>query len=502
MTQTTVTVDYLGRAVAVRPAVFGQMFEDHCTVNRVTHVEEWVLDPPDPITGVSTGRKHLQRSTQTDPIRMWWYAQEGATFCAYSGYGPHIEVDLRKRGIEPVIKTLVDDGLGAPNLAALAGVMWRPRQKEVFVKLLANKRGVIICPTAFGKTFLIKLLAKVYPKAQIGITVASVDVCKDMYDELKYELGGQLGMLGGGRNVINRVNIVVSQSLHKLPKDINLLLADECHELLTVNYVKMFNKFRRARLFGFTASPDARSDKADGLAEAVFGPQLIDVGYQEGVAAGNIVQLNVRMYRCPFGPNVSGSQVPQYKVSRLGIWQNTGRNLLIAKIVRQLEQQELAPEDQVLVMVDTAEHAYLLGQLLPDYTIVSGEVDPSRALKLQKDGLMLPTQELCTAKLRDKYRKAFESYELKRVISTKVWRKGVDFRDLSVLVRADGLASGTDAVQIPGRLSRLAKKSDKTSGLLIDFLDDFSKNLKGRSLARHRVYKDKGWFIDIREPPA
>ena len=44
MSNPTVTVDYLGRCVSVRPGVFGQLFESHCTVNRVTQVENWVPD--------------------------------------------------------------------------------------------------------------------------------------------------------------------------------------------------------------------------------------------------------------------------------------------------------------------------------------------------------------------------------------------------------------------------------------------------------------------------
>jgi hypothetical protein len=72
----------------------------------------------------------------------------------------------------------------------------------------------------------------------------------------------------------------------------------------------------------------------------------------------------------------------------------------------------------------------------------------------------------------------------------------VDFRDLAGLVRADGLASPIAACQIPGRLSRLGKQTDKTVGVLVDFSDIFSKNLKARSRKRLSAYVKCGWIIE------
>jgi superfamily II DNA or RNA helicase len=292
------------------------------------------------------------------------------------------------------------------------------------------------------------------------------------------------------------VIVCTSQSLHKAPKDVSLILADECHTHMTEGYVKKFNKFRRARLFGFTATPEGRSDGAEGFGEALFGPVIANVNYQESVAGGNIVQLHVRVHRSELGPEVSRIAV-KATADRLGIWLNEDRNNLIARVTREVEE-EIGDDQQLLIMVDKTEHAYALGQLLPNFAIVTGEPDAARVTAMRRRGSMTDDQEICTVKMRERYKKAFEAHELKRAIATKIWSKGVDFRDLAVLVRADGSGSPIDAGQVPGRLSRLGDKTAKDSGLLIDFLDTFSGNLQGRAQKRLAVYRKNGFRIEMR----
>jgi superfamily II DNA or RNA helicase len=247
-------------------------------------------------------------------------------------------------------------------------------------------------------------------------------------------------------------------------------------------------------MIGLTASPTGRSDKADAFGEALFGPILVDVSYQDGVKGGNIVPITVRMIDVPNGPDVSGRSNHVW-VDRVGLWLNDQRNRVIRKSVRAVEI-ELGENAQILIMVDTTEHAYALGQYLPDYTVVTGEPSPDRVKQLRKSGAMSAQQEPCTNKQREQYKQAFEDLRLKRVIATKIWRQGVNFRDLSCLVRADGKASAIDSVQVPGRLSRLGNKTDKASGLLIDFMDSFSPNLANRSRKRMQVYRKNGWTVE------
>ncbi len=486
---------YLGRALMVEPGALGPALEDHCTVRRREDVTEWVTDA---VTGLS----RPVRTRAVKKIPLFWYEKlnEAEVFCTYSGYGPWIEQTLRKRGFAIKLENFVSDGLGAPDLTPVKGTIWRTGQKTVFAKLLGMSRGIIQCPTGWGKTFLAKLLAKVYPTANILITVNSNDIADEIFDGLKYDLGRELGRIGGRRSIKDkRVVVCTSQSLHKAPKDVNIVLADECHTLMTEQYVKKFQKFRRAKIFGFSASPTGRSDGAEGFGEAIFGPIIVEVGYQDSVKGGNVVQLAARLYPSTRGPDVSKIQNAAL-ANRLGIWTNAARNELIANVVRETEQ-EVGPDEQILIMVSVVEHAYVLGQLLPDYVVVSGEPTPERVQQMLKKGVMTPDQEVCTKQMREDYKRQFSDYTLKRAIATKIWSKGVNFPDLLVLVRADGTASPIDSCQVPGRLSRLGKEVDKktTGGILIDFVDTFSSNLQYRSQQRIAVYRSNGFSIERRK---
>jgi superfamily II DNA or RNA helicase len=495
----TVELAYLGRALRLSPAVYGELFHDTCTVIRMENVVEWKTER-DAMTGEE--RTYPVRTRKPVPVPLFWYADgkdDSKFFCTYAGYGPRLEAMLRRQGLEVEVRDLVSDGLPAPDLTKIADVVWRPKQAAVFARLLAHKRGRIVCPTAFGKTYIAKQLAKVYPKSEIILTVPYQDVAKDIYKDLVMQLGPQtVGLVGAGKMNPKRLTVAVSHSLHHCPKDASIILADECHALMTDHFIKLLNRFYRARLFGFTATPKGRSDRADALGEAVFGPVLVDISYQEGVDAGNIVPIKVRMFRSEVGPDVAAvADKNKAKADRLGLWLNMARNGLIAKSVRAVEK-ELGPDAQILVVVDKTEHAYAMGQLLPDYAVVSGEPTPDRVKQMLKRGAMLPTQAICTQAMRDHYRTEFEANRLKRVICTKVWRQGVDFRDLACLVRADGTASPIDSGQVPGRLSRLGRETEKSHGLLLDFYDTFSSNLESRSKQRVTVYRKNKWSIENR----
>jgi superfamily II DNA or RNA helicase len=87
----------------------------------------------------------------------------------------------------------------------------------------------------------------------------------------------------------------------------------------------------------------------------------------------------------------------------------------------------------------------------------------------------------------------FESGKLKKVIATDVWSTGVDFPQLSVLVRADARSSEIIDIQAPGRVVRRHDASGKQYGMVIDFMDHFDGTFLRRSHDRRRSYNRQGW---------
>ena len=95
------------------------------------------------------------------------------------------------------------------------------------------------------------------------------------------------------------------------------------------------------------------------------------------------------------------------------------------------------------------------------------------------------------AKTKESWCAQFKAGEIRLMIATMTLSEGVDFPELAVVVRGDGLASRVANEQIPGRLSRLFQ--GKKYGILVDFSDTFSRFTQRKASAREAVYQDQGW---------
>jgi hypothetical protein len=74
-----------------------------------------------------------------------------------------------------------------------------------------------------------------------------------------------------------------------------------------------------------------------------------------------------------------------------------------------------------------------------------------------------------------------------------VWKLGVSFDALAVLVYAGGGSSPIDATQGPSRVSRIHSQSGKEYGVVYDFTDEFDDQFSKQAMARRRIYKKHDW---------
>jgi superfamily II DNA or RNA helicase len=179
-------------------------------------------------------------------------------------------------------------------------------------------------------------------------------------------------------------------------------------------------------------------------------------------------------------------------MKRYGYWQNTVRNKAIANFVKRVHEADR--DAQILIIVATLEHAIALGMLLPWFKIAyyggSDLKEVARHFAKKYPDLDI-TKFKMTQKQLDIMRAAFAKGTLKFVISTLVFRQGVSFDNLRVLVRADGAVSEIMGIQIPGRLARLHE--GKEFGYLVDITDEGCGWTKQRAICREDLYQKQGW---------
>lgn len=270
----------------------------------------------------------------------------------------------------------------------------------------------------------------------------------------------------------------------------NGLLVHNCHELATDTLAPKLGKYLYSRNYGLSATNDMRADNKDFRIEAACGPIVMVRSNQHAVNAGIISPIKVRWRNVEMLDNPCENVSGLVNRNRSGIWRNTYRNKLIAEDARKFDK-----ETQVLVTTSTIDHALHLKKLLPEYTVVyaAAGLDPNKRRSYVDAGLIDPDEPIMDAARVENVTREFTRHRLLKVICTTIWNVGVDFRDLRVLIRADGEGSSIKNVQIPGRLSRLADKTDKKSGLVIDYLDQFDPGFKIKATARFKSYKSLGF---------
>lgn len=268
------------------------------------------------------------------------------------------------------------------------------------------------------------------------------------------------------------------------------LLVHNCHNIVTDNYsTKIVERYKYSRNFGFSATPYSRNDGAHARLHGMLGPTIFEMTYQEAVALGLTVQIKVHWLPIRMDRNPAAGKTNDVVRKRHGIWQNAYRNAEFGKAVAELD-----PDAQVLALVETVEHAVHLWQHMPSFQLCYSEMKPHDHQEYIRKGFLPQNFVNVTAEMRYNMQLAFERNELKRVIATDVWSTGVDFDNLSVVVRADARGSEIMDTQGPGRASRV--KDGKAYGHVIDAIDYFDRNWQTTSRGRYQTYESLGWEQD------
>lgn len=407
-----------------------------------------------------------------------------------AGFLPRIQTVLKKAGLTYQVKDLEPARRAhvfEPVWKNTEGFDWRHRQKETLECLLAHERGQVWWATGAGKSWLMVPLCLVLPKARIVICTKHLSVLNEHYTRLSKTLPSVGLITGSSKQKGCRVTCVSSGSLQHIdPTEVDIFLADEHHELATDVMFEKFARFEYSRMFGLSANFNDRFDGADFELEGIFGPLITKLTYEEGVENDMIVPIRV-LWRTVVMQNNPAAGFEGVFRKKFGIWRNSARNAQIAKDARKY------PDAQILITVETLEHACYLKKHLPEFTLCYA---PSDAYKESLDdykskGLIPEDEELMTAQRLFDIKRDFESGKLRKAIATTVWNRGVNFHELQVLIRADASSSAIADTQIPGRLSRLSE--GKEAGILIDYFDDFDPSLKRKAQQRAADYRKKGW---------
>lgn len=365
--------------------------------------------------------------------------------------------------------------------------------QEALVKqvLLKDQSGLLGAPTRYGKTTCIINTARAYPKARIAIVIPGQDLLKQMFDTIKKAIPGRhVVMLGGGSRTRYQseegITVCSADSLHKLVgNELDLILADEPHALVTEKRMEGWNNLCDIRKIGFGATLKGRFDGKDKLITGLFGPILGERTYTEAVEEGAICPLVILFLKNRIHP---GEIIKN---------RNTAYNKMLflsrsmARTTATICHDIIPQDQQTLVFIDNEKQADLYLDVLD-----------------QKDGVIAMAKKL-KPKERDALFENMQTGDIKRCFATNIYAQGVTFSDMRAMINCAGGGNNASAIQKPGRLAEI--RPDKKWGVVIDMLftvderfeDPESKegqewrSLIRDSFARMEAYREKGYKIVV-----
>lgn len=355
------------------------------------------------------------------------------------------------------------------NLSATLERQPYPHQQEALQAWqAAGQQGVVVLPTAAGKTYLAQMAMQVAGCSTL-ITVPTLDLMHQWYAHLLAAFpDAEVGLLGGGSR--DRTPILVatydSAAIHaeSLGNRYSLLICDECHHLPS-DFNRVIAEYTIAPYrLGLTATPD-RSDgrhiDLDTLLGKIIYQRTAEELAGQALAHHEIVQLRVKLsqqererYDELIATRDSFLRQSNIWLGTLQGWQRfvqasaqskAGRRAMLAH--REARSIALGTAGKLRVLAD------LLAQHYPEQTLIFTN-DNATVYRISQDFLIPAITHQTPVKERHEILKKFREGDYKTLVASHVLNEGVDVPEASVAILLSGTGSTREYIQRLGRVLR------------------------------------------------
>lgn len=378
-----------------------------------------------------------------------------------------------------------------------------PHQKESLAAWKqSGRRGVVVLPTAAGKTYLAQLAMQATQRSTL-IMVPTLDLMHQWYAHLVAAFpDAEVGLLGGGSK--DRTPILVSTydsaAIHAetLGNQYALLVFDECHHLPS-DFNRVIAEYAIAPYrLGLTATPE-RTDGKHADLQVLIGPEVYRKSAEElsGSALANhkAVQIMVRLSqkerdRYEELIQIRNQFLQQSKIFLGSVqgWQRfvqasarskAGRRAMLAH--REARSIAFGTEGKLRVLAD------LLATHHPEKTLIFTD-DNATVYRISQEFLIPAITHQTGVKERHEILTRFRQGDYRSLVASRVLNEGVDVPDASVAIVLSGTGSIREYVQRLGRVLRKGKEPGKQATLYEVVAEDTSEENVSR---RRRPAKSK-----------
>jgi superfamily II DNA or RNA helicase len=373
----------------------------------------------------------------------------------------------------------------------------RPYQTEALNKWLkSHNRGVLVLPTAAGKTFIaleaIHLLQK-----QTLIVVPTLDLIDQWRKRVKECLGLDSGAVGGGENNVRMVTVATYDSAYLqasvLGNKFMLIVFDEVHHLASPSYMQIAEMYVAPYRMGLTATYE-RLDEKHKLLPVLVGDLLcnMEVGELTGKHLAPYTYEKVYVELSPEEQQLYRSEMAIFRsyLREKRIHMRSPRDFqrFIMRTGRDPRAREalLARNRALKIAMNSKEKIQALGKQLEAnvkektliFTLHTDLVYAvSRRFLLPAITYLTPKEE------RREILENFRKGDYKTIVTSQVLDEGIDVPDATVGYILSGTGSTRAYIQ---RLGRLLRKVEGKRARLVEIV---SKETMEVRTSRRRAIK-------------
>jgi superfamily II DNA or RNA helicase len=375
----------------------------------------------------------------------------------------------------------------------------------------AGRKGVVVLPTAAGKTYLAQLAMQSTPRTTL-IVVPTLDLMHQWYAQMEAAFPDiELGLLGGGSHDRTPILIATYHSAaiqaENLGNRYALLIFDECHHLPT-DFFKVIAEYAIAPYrLGLTATPE-RTDGSHRDLDILIGRVVYRKTSAElsgdALAEHKVVQIKVKLspqeraiYQRAI--EVRNQFLRQSKISlgSLNGWQlfvqasarnSEGRRAMLAH--REAKEIASGTEAKLRVLCD------LICQHYPERILIFTN-DNATVYRISQEFLIPAITHQTPVKERHDILKGFRQGEYKTLVTSHVLNEGVDVPDARIAIILSGTGSTREFVQRLGRVLRKGNNKNKLAVLYEVIAEETSEE---RTSDRRRGKADRNLAIEKPKP--
>ncbi|ACK68551.1 type III restriction protein res subunit [Gloeothece citriformis PCC 7424] len=365
-----------------------------------------------------------------------------------------------------------------------------PHQQEALLAWKkAGRKGVVVLPTASGKTYLAQLAMEATPRTTL-IVVPTLDLLHQWYAQIEAAFPDiDVGLLGGGSKDRSAILIATynSAAIHSevLGNRYALVIFDECHHLPTDFFRRIAEDAIAPYRLGLTATPE-RTDGTHQHLDTLIGPIVYRKTPQDlsgqALAQHKVIQIKVKLspkeretYDRAIKTRNDFLKETNISLSSLQGWQlfvqasarsAQGRRAMLAH--REAKEIASGTDGKLRVLTE------LISQHYPEAILIFTN-DNATVYRISQEFLIPAITHQTPVKERHDILKRFREGDYKILVTSHVLNEGVDVPDARIAIILSGTGSAREYVQRLGRVLRKGKTPDKLAILYEVITEDTSE---------------------------